>query len=109
MNDGNVRIFKKDIFSKGAFVKYSKRDKLMEISGFPEIDNQGSKYSAKKIIIDVDKNTFLLEGGLEATILNETVDEKKDNNSIDIWEDKREFETDNTDDNIINKDEKSNE
>src|SRR4030042_787737 len=36
---GNVRIFKKDIFSKGAFVKYSKRDKLMEISGFPTIEN----------------------------------------------------------------------
>lgn len=74
---GNVRIFQKDIFAKGAFVKYTKKDKLMEISGFPSIENQGSEYSAKKIIIDVDNNTFLLEGGLEATILNETADEKK--------------------------------
>jgi len=81
---GNVRIFQKEIYAKGAFVKYTKNDKLMEISGFPSIENQGSEYSAKKIIIDVDNNTFLLEGGLEATILNETVDEKKEDNSEKI-------------------------
>ena len=69
---GNVRIFQKEIFAKGAFVKYTKNDKLMEISGFPSIENQGSEYSAKKIVIDVENNSFLLEGGLEATILNET-------------------------------------
>ena len=74
---GNVRIFQKDIYSKGAFVKYTKKDKLMEISGFPIIESEGSEYSAKKIIIDVDNNTFLLEGGLEATILNEVAEEKK--------------------------------
>lgn len=71
---GNVRIFQKDIFSKGAFVKYTKKDKLMEISGFPTVESDGSTYSAKKIIIDVENNTFLLEGGLEATILNEVTE-----------------------------------
>ncbi len=71
---GNVRIFQKEIFAKGAFVKYTRKDKIMEISGFPSVENQGSVYSAKKIIIDVENNTFLLEGGLEATILNETTD-----------------------------------
>lgn len=76
---GNVRIFQKDIFAKGAFVKYTRNDKLMEISGFPSIENQGSEYSAKKIIIDVENNTFLLEGGLEATILNENVEKKEEN------------------------------
>ncbi len=74
---GNVRIYQKEIYSKGAFVKYSRKDKLMEISGFPIVENQGSEYSAKKIIIDVENNTFILEGGLEATILNETVEEEK--------------------------------
>jgi lipopolysaccharide export system protein LptA len=73
---GNVRIFQKDIYSTGAFVKYTKKDKKMEISGFPSIENQGSTYNSKKIIIDVQNNTFLLEGGLEATILNETADDK---------------------------------
>ncbi|OHD10464.1 MAG: hypothetical protein A2086_11805 [Spirochaetes bacterium GWD1_27_9] len=72
---GNVRIFQKDIFAKGAFVKYTKRDKQMEISGFPTVENQGSEYSAKKIIVDVKNNTFILEGGLNATILNETKDD----------------------------------
>jgi lipopolysaccharide export system protein LptA len=75
---GNVRIFQKDIFSTGAFVKYTRKDKLMEISGFPTVENQGSEYSAKKIIVDVKNNTFILEGGLDATILNEVVDEKKE-------------------------------
>lgn len=69
---GNVRIFQKDIFAKGAFVKYTRRDKQMEISGFPTVENQGSKYNSKKIIVDVKNNTFILEGGLDATILNET-------------------------------------
>lgn len=77
---GNVRIFQKDIFAKGAFVKYTRNDKLMEISGFPSIENQGSEYSAKKIIIDVENNTFLLEGGLEATILNENSEKKEEDN-----------------------------
>lgn len=69
---GNVRIFQKDIFAKGAFVKYTRNDKQMEISGFPTVENQGSKYNSKKIIVDVKNNTFILEGGLDATILNET-------------------------------------
>jgi len=67
-----VRIFQKEIFAKGAFVKYTRKDKQMEISGFPTVENQGSKYNSKKIIVDVKNNTFILEGGLDATILNET-------------------------------------
>lgn len=73
---GNVRIYQKDIISKGAFVKYTKKDKLMEISGFPTIDNQGSEYNAKKIIIDIENNTFSLEGGVDAKILNEVVEDE---------------------------------
>jgi lipopolysaccharide export system protein LptA len=80
---GNIRMYQKDIYSKGAFVKYTRKDKIMEISGFPTVENQGSTYSAKKIIIDVDTNTFLLEGGLEATILNEEVDKKDEKTDKD--------------------------
>lgn len=68
---GNTRVYQKDIFATGALVKYTKKDKLMEISGFPDVNNQGSIYSAKKIIVDVENNSFRMEGGLEATILNE--------------------------------------
>jgi len=78
---GNVRIYQKEMQSTGAFVKYTKKDKLMEISGFPEINNQGSVYKSKKIIIDVDKNTFLLEGGLDAIILTESNEEQKPENN----------------------------
>ncbi|HPO50319.1 MAG TPA: LptA/OstA family protein [Spirochaetota bacterium] len=73
---GNVRIFQKEIFAKGAFVKYTRNDKQMEISGFPTVENQGSKYNSKKIIVDVKNNTFILEGGLDATILNETKEDE---------------------------------
>ncbi len=76
---GNIRMYQKEIFCKGAFVKYTRKDKLMEISGFPTVENEGSTYSAKKIIINVKDNTFLLEGGLEATILNNTEEKKEDN------------------------------
>ncbi|MCG8570554.1 MAG: hypothetical protein MJB14_10480 [Spirochaetes bacterium] len=72
---GNTRVLQKDIFATGAFVKYTKQDKLMEISGFPKVKNQGSEYRAKKIIVDVDKNTFNMEGGIEAEIYG---DEEED-------------------------------
>lgn len=74
---GNTRVYQKDIFAKGAFVKYTKKDKLMEISGFPIVKNQGSQYNAKKIIVDIEANTFNMEGGLEAVILNEEAEEEK--------------------------------
>jgi lipopolysaccharide export system protein LptA len=67
---GNSRIYQKDIFAKGAFVKYTKSDKQMSISGFPTVRNQGSEYSARKIIVDVEHNTFILQGDLSAEILN---------------------------------------
>ena len=67
---GNSRIYQKDIFAKGAFVKYTKSDKQMSISGFPTVRNQGSEYSARKIIVDVENNTFILQGDLSAEILN---------------------------------------
>ncbi len=69
---GNVRIFQKDIFARGAFVKYTRTDKRMEISGFPTVESKGSVYSARKIVVDVENNTFILEGGLEAKIINES-------------------------------------
>lgn len=75
---GNARIYQKDIFAKGAFVKYTKRDKLMSISGFPIVRNQGSEYSARKIIVDIDKNTFILQGDLEAEIINDEKDASDD-------------------------------
>lgn len=67
---GNTRIYQKDIFAKGAFVKYTKKDKLMSISGFPIVRNQGSEYSARKIIVDIENNTFILQGDLDAEIIN---------------------------------------
>ena len=42
----------------------------MSISGFPTVRNQGSEYSARKIIVDVENNTFILQGDLSAEILN---------------------------------------
>lgn len=68
---GNTRIYQKDIFAKGAFVKYTKKDKMMSISGFPTVRNQGSEYSARKIIVDIENNTFILQGDLDAEILNQ--------------------------------------
>lgn len=68
---GNTRIYQKDIFAKGASVKYTRKDKLMEISGFPTVENQGSTYNAKKIIVNIEANTFSLEGGIDAIIINE--------------------------------------
>ncbi len=44
----------------------------MEISGFPTVESQGSVYNAKKIVVDVKNNSFVLEGGLDARILSET-------------------------------------
>ncbi len=67
---GNTRIYQKDILATGAFVKYTKKDKLMSISGFPKVRNQGSEYSARKIIVDVENNTFILQGDLDAEIIN---------------------------------------
>ncbi|HNZ26674.1 MAG TPA: hypothetical protein PKK13_05535 [Spirochaetota bacterium] len=49
----------------------------MEISGFPTVENQGSTYNAKKIIVNVEANTFYLEGGIDAIILNEEKEEDK--------------------------------
>jgi len=74
---GNARIYQKDIYAKGASVKYTRKDKLMEISGFPTVENQGSTYNAKKIIVNVEANTFYLEGGIDAIILNEEKEEDK--------------------------------
>ena len=68
---GNTRIYQKEIFAKGASVKYTRKDKLMEISGFPTVENQGSTYNAKKIIVNIEANTFSLEGGIDAVIINE--------------------------------------
>lgn len=67
---GNTRIYQKDILARGAFVKYTKKDKLMSISGFPRVRNQGSEYSARKIIVDIENNTFILQGDLDAEIIN---------------------------------------
>lgn len=68
---GNTRIYQKELFAKGASVQYIKDDEKMYISGFPTVRNKGSEYSARKIIVDVKNNTYLLKGDLQAEIINE--------------------------------------
>ena len=100
---GNVRIYKKDIFALGEIVKYSEIDKIIEISGFPVIYKEGNEYRAKKIKLNTETEDIVLEGNVSGEFIAEDEeDEKKTestNNNNNVSTDDTETESINNNNN----------
>ncbi|MEM5947125.1 LptA/OstA family protein [Spirochaetia bacterium 38H-sp] len=65
----NVRLFKEDITGRSEFAKYNRDKKILTLSGSPILYKGEDKYSAERVIVDLETKDVTMEGKIEGQII----------------------------------------
>ena len=65
-----VRLFKDDMVCRSEYAVYHRRDKILDLSGFPIVYKKDDEFHADRIRVDLDTDDVIMEGSVSGTILN---------------------------------------
>jgi lipopolysaccharide export system protein LptA len=66
----NVRLFKDDMVCRSEYAIYRRKEKLLDLSGFPVVFKKDDEFRADKIRVDLDTDDVIMEGTVSGKILN---------------------------------------
>jgi len=66
----SVRLFKDDMVCRSAYAIYDRREKLLDLTGFPVVYKKDDEFRADKIRVDLDTDDVMMEGSVSGTITN---------------------------------------
>ncbi|MCL2440209.1 MAG: hypothetical protein FWD14_00570 [Treponema sp.] len=66
----SVRLFKDDMVCRSEYAIYRRREKLLDLSGFPVVFKNEDEFRADRIRVDLDTDDVIMEGSVSGTILN---------------------------------------
>jgi len=66
----SVRLFKDDMVCRSEYAIYYRKDKLLDLSGFPVVYKKDDEFRADRIRVDLDTDDVMMEGSVSGTILN---------------------------------------
>jgi len=66
----SVRLFKDDMVCRSEYAVYRRKEKLLDLSGFPVVYKKEDEFSADRIRVDLDTDDVIMEGSVSGTILN---------------------------------------
>ena len=66
----NVRLFKDDMVCRSEYAIYHRKEKLLDLSGFPVVFKKDDEFRADKIRVDLDTDDVIMEGTVSGTIMN---------------------------------------
>jgi len=66
----SVRLFKDDMVCRSEYAIYRRREKLLDLSGFPVVFKKDDEFRADKIRVDLDTDDVMMEGSVSGTIIN---------------------------------------
>ncbi|MDX9801709.1 MAG: hypothetical protein RBT69_10280 [Spirochaetia bacterium] len=78
-----VRILKEDMACRSEFARYTRKDKILELSGLPVAHWKGDVYRALKITVNLDTDEIFLEGKVSGIIYTEQEKTADDDSSSD--------------------------
>ncbi len=70
-----VRILKEDMACRSEFARYTRKNKILELSGLPVAHWKGDVYRALKITVNLDTDEIFLEGKVSGIIYTEQEEE----------------------------------
>lgn len=70
-----VRILKEDMACRSEFARYTRKNKVLELSGLPVAHWKGDVYRALKITVNLDTDEIFLEGKVSGIIYTEQEEE----------------------------------
>ncbi|MDR1466215.1 MAG: hypothetical protein LBI40_01135 [Treponema sp.] len=63
-----VRLFKDDLVCRGQYAMYRRKEKLLNLSGFPVVFKKRDEFRADRIRVDLDTNDVAMEGAVSGEI-----------------------------------------
>ncbi|MCL2806535.1 MAG: hypothetical protein FWD26_11420 [Treponema sp.] len=66
----SVRLFKDDMVCRSEYAIYHRRDKMLDMSGFPIVYKKDDEFRADRIRVDLDTDDVIMEGSVSGTIIN---------------------------------------
>jgi lipopolysaccharide export system protein LptA len=63
-----VRLFKDDLVCRSQYAVYRRKEKLLDLSGFPVVFKKKDEFRADRIRVDLDTNDVTMEGGVSGAI-----------------------------------------
>ena len=66
----SVRLFKDDMVCRAEYAIYRRKEKLLDLSGFPIVHKGNDEFRADRIRVDLDTDDVTMEGSVSGTIIN---------------------------------------
>ncbi|MCL2765952.1 MAG: hypothetical protein FWD40_11855 [Treponema sp.] len=66
----SVRLFKDDMVCRSEYAIYRRKEKLLDLSGFPTVYKNEDEFRADRIRVDLDTDDVIMEGSVSGTIMN---------------------------------------
>jgi len=66
----SVRLFKDDMVCRSEYAIYRRREKILDLSGFPVVYKKDDEFRADRIRVDLDTDDVMMEGSVSGTIIN---------------------------------------
>ena len=66
----SIRLFKDDMVCRSEYAIYHRKEKLLDLSGFPIVYKKDDEFRADKIRVDLDTDDVIMEGTVSGTIKN---------------------------------------
>jgi len=66
----SVRLFKDDMVCRSEYAVYRRREKMLDLSGFPVVYKRDDEFRADRIRVDLDTDDVMMEGDVSGTIIN---------------------------------------
>jgi len=65
-----VRLFKDEMVCRSEYAVYRRKEKLLDLTGFPVVYKKDDEFRADKIRVDLDTDDVVMEGAVSGTIIN---------------------------------------
>jgi lipopolysaccharide export system protein LptA len=66
----SVRLFKDDMVCRAEHAIYYRKEKLLDLSGFPVVFKGDDEFRADRIRVDLETDDVMMEGSVSGTIIN---------------------------------------
>ncbi|MDR3019298.1 MAG: hypothetical protein LBU66_00160 [Treponema sp.] len=66
----SVRLFKDEMVCRAEHAVYHRKDKVLDLTGFPIVYKKDDEFRADKIRVDIDTDDVIMEGAVSGTLIN---------------------------------------
>ena len=65
-----IRLFKDDMVCRSEYAVYRRKEKLLDLSGYPVVFKKDDEFRADRIRVDLDTDDVSMEGTVSGSIKN---------------------------------------